>query len=421
MLERYFVKPETLDRLRGSWLGEPIENYVTWLTEQGYAARNVYRRVPMLMHFAEFAHNHGASTWEELPDLIDGFVEHWVRTRRHRGRGKEAKRHVAGAARVPVEQMLRLLLPDYVGHRRKPLPPPFIEVAPRFFDYLRMERGLQEISIRLYVHHLRRFEAYLKDIELVELVALSPAVLSAFIVQSSRELSKHSLSGLCGHLRIFVRYLHRERLIPRDLSASVECPRLYRLSSIPRSISWDEVQRVLDSVDRRTPLGKRDYAVLLLLVTYGLRAREVAALSLNSIDWQRERLQVPDRKAGHNTAFPLSLVVGEAIVDYLQHARPRSPHQALFLCTKAPYLPVSFALISQRTRAHLRNVGIPVARPGSHTLRHTCVRRLVEAQFPLKTIGDYIGHSRPKSTELYTKIDLEGLRDVAIGDGEALV
>lgn len=421
MLERYFIKPETLDRIRGSWLGEPIESYVTWLTEQGYSARNVYRRVPMLMHFAEFTRNHGASTWEELPDLIDGFVEHWVRTRRRRGPGKEARRYVASAARVPVEQMLRLLLPAYSGHRRVPLLPPFIEAAPGFFDYLREERGLRDLSIQLYVHNLRRFEAYLKRIELVGLSVLSPAVLSAFTIQSSRELGKHALSGLCGHLRIFLRYLHRERLISRDLSASIDCPRLYRLSSIPRSISWGEVQVVLAAVDRRTSLGKRDYAILLLLVTYGLRAREIAALSLDSIDWQRERLQVPDRKAGHNTAFPLSSVVGEALVDYLQHARPQSPHRSLFLCTKAPYQPVNFAVISQRTRRHLRNAGIPVARPGSHTFRHTCVQRLVEAQFPLKAIGDYIGHGRPKSTEIYTKIDLEGLREVALGDGEAVV
>lgn len=91
------------------------------------------------------------------------------------------------------------------------------------------------------------------------------------------------------------------------------------------------------------------------------------------------------------------------------------------MCTKAPYQPVRFALISQRTGHYLRSAGIPVPRPGSHTLRHTCVQRLVEAQFSLKAIGDYIGHARAKSTEIYTKIDLEGLRDVALGDGEDVV
>ena len=91
MLEQFFIKPQTLDRIRHSWLGKPIENYVVWLTERGYAARNVYRRVPILMQFAEFARGRGASTFGELPALVDGFVEHRVRTHRRRVRTKQAK------------------------------------------------------------------------------------------------------------------------------------------------------------------------------------------------------------------------------------------------------------------------------------------------------------------------------------------
>ena len=421
MLERYFIKPETRDRIRDSWLGEPIENYVVWLAERGHAPRTIQRRVPMLMHFARFARDSGARSFEALPGLVDEFVEHWVRTRRRKGRTKEAKRHIANCARVPTEQMLGLLFPGFLETRRPPQSLPFAGPAPGFFDYLRSERGLKQTSIDLYTHNLRRFEKYLERIALEDFNELSPAVLSAFTIESSRELCKNPLSMLCNHVRIFLRYLHRERLLARDLSTSVDCPRIYRLSSVPRSISWDEVQCVLDSIDRRTPVGKRDFAFILLLVTYGLRAREVAALMLDSIDWQRERLQVPDRKAGHNTAFPLSCVVGEAIVDYLQLGRPKSSQRALFLRATPPFRPVSFDVISKRTAYHLRKAGISVPRPGSHTLRHTCVQRLVDARFPLKTIGDYIGHSRPKSTEIYTKIDLEALREVALGDGEAVL
>ena len=100
MLEQYFIKPQTLDRIRQSWLGEPIENYVIWLTERGYAARNFQRCVPILMHFAEFARARGASTFDELPALVDGFVEHWVRTHRRRVRTKQAKPWVTSNARV---------------------------------------------------------------------------------------------------------------------------------------------------------------------------------------------------------------------------------------------------------------------------------------------------------------------------------
>ena len=111
-------------------------------------------------------------------------------------------------------------------------------------------------------------------------------------------------------------------MLIKDISGVVEHPQTFRLSGIPRSITWEEVRRVLESVDRRTPTGRRDYAILLLLVTYGLRAREVAAPTLDDIDWRNERLRIPERKAGHSTAYPLSSVVGEAILDYLMSRNP---------------------------------------------------------------------------------------------------
>jgi site-specific recombinase XerD len=421
MLERYFVKPQTVDRIRNAWLGELIERYVSRLTEQGYSPRNVYRRVPLLMRFGEFAWAHGAKCWEELPAQVDDFVKEWVRLHGTHCKGKDAKRKLASEARNPVLQMLSLLLPEFRVQRRPDLPEPFVKQASEFWRYLREERGLQPTSIDLYTHNLRRLERYLQTVGLHELQALSPAALSAFVTHAGQALAKESLSGLCANLRVFLGYLYRERLVPTDLSVSVDCPRVYRLAKLPRSIAWSDVQRLLAAVDRRTPVGKRDYAIVLLLITYGLRAREVSALTLDAIDWQRERLHVPERKAGHCTAFPLSSIVGDAIVDYLRHGRPKSAERILFLCANAPHTPVRWAVISQQTTRYLRRAGIQVYRPGSHSLRHTCVQRLVDAQLSLKTIGDYIGHRHPKSTEIYTKIDIEALREVALGEAEEIV
>ena len=106
-------------------------------------------------------------------------------------------------------------------------------------------------------------------------------------------------------------------------------PQVYRLADVPRSITWDEVRRTLEAVDRRTIRGRRDYAILLFLVTYGLRAHEVAKLTLEDIDWKRERFQVPERKAGHATAYPLAGVVAEALIDYLKRGRPETGKQAI--------------------------------------------------------------------------------------------
>ena len=421
MLERYYIRPETIDRISASWIKEPIEQYVGWLAERGYAPRNVFHRVPILRQFGEFARARGASTWEALPEHLDAFVTAWVRERAQQRGLKEARPKLAGEVRRPVEQMLRLVVPGFKGRGRPRASVPFQVGAPGFFAYLRDERGLRAASLDGYRHYLTRFEAYLERIALHDLGALSPAVLSAFVADRSPRLSRTSLRDLCGTLRVFLRYLHREGVVRTDLSATVESPQVYRLATIPRSITWDEVRRMLDAVDRRSAGGKRDYAILLLLVTYGLRAREITALTVDDLDWRRERLRVPERKAGHSTAYPLSPLVGEAVLDYLQHGRPTTADRHVFFRVLAPPTALTGGAIASRAAHYLRKAVIVVPRAGSHTLRHTCVQRLVDAEFSLKMIGDYVGHRSPASTEIYTKVAVDTLRDVALGDGETIL
>ncbi|HEX05630.1 MAG TPA: hypothetical protein ENH10_10845 [Bacteroidetes bacterium] len=250
---------------------------------------------------------------------------------------------------------------------------------------------------------------------------LTPAILSAFIIKEGHKLSKSSVTGLCSSVRVFLRYLRREGLIKRDLHGAIEAPKRYQFSDLPRSISWADVRRMLEVIDRRTALGRRDYAILLLLVTYGLRGCEVAGLKLDDIDWERERLLISERKAEHNTAYPLSRVVGKAIVDYLKEGRPDTPERHLFFNIMAPRVPMTSSAISQRVIHYLHKAGIKAERPGSHTLRHTCIQRLVDAEFSFKIIGDYVGHASPSSTQIYTKVAVEELREVAKGHGEDLL
>jgi integrase/recombinase XerD len=420
MLETYFVKPETLDRVRACWIGPEIEAYVAWLSEHGYRPKTVWRRVPLLVAFADFGQAAGAQTVEELAEHVESFVAERVANRQRRRGAPE--RGAAREFRGPIEQMLGVVLANYEGAGRHRREAPFGVAAPGFFEYLVAERGLRPTSVNGYRHHLDRFESYLARIGARDLNELSPAILSAFIAErSGAGLARTTVRGTCGALRVFLRFCHREGVVGRDLSDAVDWPQAYRLSTVPRSISWDEVRRVLDGVDRRTPVGKRNYAILLLLVTYGLRGREVAALTLDDIDWRHDRLAVPGRKAGHSTAFPLATSVGEAIADYLQHGRPDCEDRQVFIRAVAPVWPIGAAAVSGVARNCLLRAGVDVPRPGAHTLRHSAVQRLVDAQFPLKTIGDFIGHRSARSTEIYAKVNIEALRQVAMGDGETVL
>ncbi len=419
MLEEYFRKPSTVDRIRGSWIAADIESYVVWLVENRYSVKSIWRRVPIVFEFGEFAGARGVSAISGLPAQVEAFVaervaRHDMRTRSTRPMAKEV--------RGPVEQMLSVVLPGFEPSGRPHHPQPFAEVVPGFFGYLVEERGLRPASVLGYRHHLERFEAYLRRIGVESIQDLSPAILSAFVVErAGTGLAKSTVRDGAGVLRVFLRYAHREGVLASDLSAAVGFPQVYRLSNIPRSISWADVNRVLAGVERRTEAGRRDYAILLLLVTYGLRGREVAALTLDDIDWKRERLAIPERKAGHSTAFPLSAVVGEALLDYLQHGRPETSDRHVFFRAVAPRQPIGTAAVSSLARHYLLKAGVQVPRPGSHTLRHSAVQRLVDANFDLKTIGDFVGHRSPRSTEVYAKVAVEALREVALGDGEAVL
>ena len=297
MLEQYFIKPVTIDRLRGSWIAAEIETYVAWLAGQGYSTKSIWRRVPIVYAFGQFGRERGAQDVAQLPAYVEAFVDDRVALHRRRTR---STRPMAKEVRGPVEQVLSVVLPGFEPTGRRHHPQPFADTVPGYFDYLDEERGLRPASIYQYRHHLDRFEAYLARIGVRSLGELSPPVLSAYIVErASAGLAKSTVRDSAGVLRVFLRYAHREGVLASDLSGAVGWPQIYRLSAIPRSISWDDVNRVLASVDRRTAAGRRDYAILLLLVTYGLRGREVAALTLDDIDWKRERLAVPERKAGH--------------------------------------------------------------------------------------------------------------------------
>lgn len=414
MLERLFFPPK-VQRIRSSWLGPAIERYVEWMVGRRYAQISIDDRVPLLIRFGEFAWRRGARHFEDLPAHAEPFVNHWVaRTRRS---GPRARRFAAQAARASVEQMIRLVVPGFHGRRHRP-EWPFVCAVPGYLAYLQEERGLSPRTITQHGHYLRKLESYVNGAGASHLADLSPADLTAFVMKVAVSVGHASICACVSAIRTFVRFAEREGLVAANLARSVDRPRVYRMARVPRSISWADVRRLLDGIDRAEAVGKRDYAILLLLVTYGLRAREVAALALDDIDWPRGRLRVPQRKGGHSHIYPLSVEVGNALVQYLREVRPRSRDRRVFLQVKAPYTPLSFVDVGHRASEHLRRAGIDVPRPGSHTLRHTCVQRLVDGGFSLKAIGDFVGHRLPESTQIYAKVAVEALRYVAQDRGE---
>lgn len=255
MLESYYVRPQAVGRIRASWIGSEIECYVVWLAEQSYSRASVRCRVRVLFAFGEFAWAVGARSVGDLPAHVDALVAKRVPEHRAAQLGDVAAREHVKNVRGPIEQMLRLVVPGFMGRRRALLEVPFIDELSGFFEYLLCERGLRRTSLHGYECYLRSFERYLRGVGVQQLVELSPALISAFVAERSAGLATASVGLLCGALREFLRYAHRQGLLASDLSKTVDRPRTYRLSDIPRSISRAEVSEVLACVDRSSTCG----------------------------------------------------------------------------------------------------------------------------------------------------------------------
>ena len=417
MLEHYLVRPASADRIRALWLGQALSRYAEWLVARQAAKATAVRALRVCVDFNQYVLERGARHWDELPAHVNDFVEYRLKKNGKWCRNAHDRGAVRSQSRSPVEQLLSLLIPGFqISDRRTPWP--LQAGAPGLLAHLRDERGLRPATLDRYRHHLRALEHFLQKTGRTDLSTLSPPILTEFLMESGPALRQGRLQGRAGTLRVLLRFLHRQGILDVDLSRAIPRGRKYRAASIPRAIPWSEVQRVLASIDRRSALGKRDYAMLMLLATYGLRAQEVGALELASIDWRGSLFHVLSRKAGNSTTYPLAASVGEAIIDYLRNARPDSPDRHVFLTVAAPFRRLHHYAVSTRAGIYLRRAGIKVRRPGSHTFRHSCVQRLVDADVPFKVIGDYVGHRSEQATQIYAKVALHKLRALTLGDAE---
>jgi integrase len=223
-------------------------------------------------------------------------------------------------------------------------------------------------------------------------------------------------------LRRFLAFLHSRGVTPTDLSAVVLSVRCYQHEQCPRFLTRTQIEALLAAIDRDTLLGKRDYAMVLLLAIYGLRGLEVVHLRLDDIDWRRQQLHINRRKAGNDTTYPLATSVGEALLVYLRQVRPPSSYREIFLTMEAPVTPFcGTATLRKRIQKYASLAGVEAPRLGAHVFRYSCAQRLFEQGTPFKTIADYLGHGALGSTRRYVKIALEQLREVALGEEEDLL
>lgn len=387
-------------RARAGSLEPYAAGFVRWLTDRGFSQSRIESRAGQFGHLGRWLVSEGMGPGDLIAECQQRFLE---------------ARRAAGYRTWVGPQSLRLPL----GYLREAgvvpepvsvaLDGPVERLLADYREYLTSERGLAAETIGHYERVARLFVAGRGTPEGVELERLAARDVSAFLV---RECPKRSVSGardLATRLRCLLRYLHVAGAIGLPLQHAVPGVAYRRDHGLPRGLQPQDVARLLASCDRRTLVGRRDYAVLLLLCRLGLRAGEVAAIGLQDIDWRRGEFQVHG-KGSRLDLLPMPVDVGQAIVAYLR-CRPRSRSRAVFLLAIAPYSPASSHTVSCIVRHACVRAGLPVVH--AHRLRHTAATELLRAGGSLPEVAQVLRHRKLETTAGYAKVDRRALRELA--------
>jgi integrase/recombinase XerD len=376
------------------------EGFWEELAERGYTPSYARLQVCLLAHLSRWLAAEGLAAGE----LTDGVVERFVRARQREGY------LTLVSPRSPV-----LLLGYLRGCGVMPPPTP-VEVGPvdallaEYRSYLTGERGLAAGTVVYYLDAAGLFLAERSDRLRVELECLSAEQVTTFVLRECRERSVESSKTLVCGLRSLLRFLFVKGFIPLALADAVPTV-ARRRQSLPRGLDSQTVAGLLSSCDRRTTVGRRDYAILLLLVRLGLRGGEVAALQLGDIDWRAGELSICAGKGRRVDRLPLPDDVGQALAGYLQRGRPRCQDRALFLRVHAPRAGLSPNGVKQVVRHACVRAGVPVC--GPHRLRHTAASELLRAGAPLTEIAQLLRHRSVATTAIYAQVDRVALAALA--------
>ena len=403
--EEYLGRSRLFRCLKNGPHGRLVELYAGRLVKDGLACHGTWRCLNLVRDLLSWI----ARSRSKLIDLDERVVERYLRCRAR-------KQSIQPGDRAALKRLLSVLR-DAGTIAPAVLPPitPLDQIFEGFDDYLRSERGLAPKSIIRHLPVIRRFLREVCPAGGSDLGKISQGDVTRYIERHARDWSAASGKAMCWSLRAFLRYLHHRGLTPLALGGCVPSIRRWKHADLPTYLSAAQVQKVLDGCDRTTALGRRDYAILMMLARLGLRANEVATLTLDDIDWRSGEMLV--RAKGRQRArMPMPPDVGVAVVAYLRDGRPTSSCRRLFLRTPAPN--VGFAsgcAITMIARTALERAGIRgYAHQGAHIFRHTLATELLRSGATLSEIGQLLRHESHDTTRIYAKVDIEALRALSL-------
>jgi site-specific recombinase XerD len=381
-------------------LGSHVEGFFAWLQARGYTPLPIRLRLHVLPRLEARLRRRGVRQMEGLrrSELL-----------RFAPRDSQDDVYLSALVRSLTHYL------ETRGVLGREVMTPCEQVIMAYRIYLQRVRGLADSTLTQHCATARDLLSFIGfDGDPTGLRALGPPQIEAFLRSATIRRCRASLQHMAAHLRSLLRFLASRGDVDRGLDSWVDTPRLYRGEQLPRAVAWETVQAFLAAIDRSTPTGRRDYAMFLLIATYGLRTSEVAALRLDDLEWRARRIRVGRPKAKAPLILPLTDEVGGALVDYLRHARPCLPYREVFLRVRAPAGWLKPTAVTEAFQTWTRRGRLSIPYQGPHCLRHSLAVHLLRQGAPLKAIGDLLGHRSLESTCVYLRLHVKDLRDAAL-------
>lgn len=412
VMEQVFKCPGTLNKLRSGPLGELMDGFCTNLLENGFAPGTVRKHLSRAHHLNVYLGSRTHADGRVLSmQTVREFFTHYPAWAQHRG---PLDRHIAGV-KASVNRLVSYLRCSdrFEASTEVLIYQPLLKA---YLKWLQEHQHAAPGTIRLRAHSVGQFLSWLGPQATPQGCSeLAPETVESFFLTYANSRGHAARRSMQSALRTFFRFCLHQGYIQLPLDRAVPTLRCYKLSTVACGLSDQQALKLLHCIDRRSHAGRRDYAICQLLYTYGVRGGQVRALKLEDIDWVGDRILFRAQKQGKDTCLPLTRVVGESLLDYLQNSRPCGRTSHIFLTLRAPYRAMQCNnLLSNRIAYYLRVANIKIACQGTHVFRHGFATRMLAQGHSLKAIADVLGHRHLGSTFIYTKVDFKNLIQVAL-------
>lgn len=403
-MEQLYKDPRTPLRMRAGPFGVYIDAFADRLIEQGYARASTRYALQVVADFGRWSNRHRIVASQLRPEHLAGYLEY----RRRRG-------HYRSGDVAIVRRLFALLIERGVVAQSAPREPtPAERLQEAYRRYLEQERRLAPATVFHYLLYVRRFVAQFAGAG-AQLEGLCAADVVGFVQREAARLHHPKRSQLMASaLRSFLQFARYTGLINVDLRTSVPTVASWSMASLPKAISSEEVQQLLSRCERDSAVGRRNWAILLLLARLGLRAGELVDLNLDDLDWEAGELRIRSN-AGGSDRLPMSEEVGAALAEYLHQARPLCSSRRVFVRIRAPHREFAgSSAIGCIVRRALARAELDPPHKGAHLLRHSVATQMLRQGASLAEIGELLRHRSQQTTMIYAKVDLALLRPLAL-------